>query len=60
VIVLCPTCLVQYDDQFRLTLCPHPTFAANDGHNNHKHHPKAYLSTDPTTQRDYTAPLHKD
>lgn len=42
-IVLCPTCSWTFDDQFRLTYCPHDTFAANDGMNNHAHHPDAHL-----------------
>jgi hypothetical protein len=57
-IILCPVCLSEFDDEFRSTLCPHATFPANDGRNNHKHHPKAYLSSDPSTERSYKAPLY--
>jgi hypothetical protein len=35
------------DDAFRYTICPHPTFAANDGQNNFAHHPESYLATAP-------------
>lgn len=57
-IVKCDNCPAEYDDEFRSSICPHDTFAANDGRNHHVHHPKAYLSTDPTTERGYTAPLY--
>lgn len=43
-IVQCPTCFALFDDEFRLTICPHDTFAANDGQNNFAHHPESYLS----------------
>lgn len=58
-IVTCPDCLAQYDDEFRWTMCPHQPFQANDGKGNFAYHHKSFLSTDPTTQRDYTAPLYK-
>lgn len=46
-----------YEDVFRLTLCPHRTFPANDGKNNFASHSEAYLSrfypegVDPNTVR---------
>lgn len=43
-IVKCDTCTRSYDDAFRSTICPHDTFAANDGDNNFAHHPESYLS----------------
>ena len=58
-IVKCEQCSKEFDDEFRSTLCPHETFAANDGRNQFQHHPKAFLSSDPETQRTYQAPLHK-
>lgn len=42
-IVLCEKCKKRFDDEFRLTFCPHDTFAANDGENNHRHYPESYL-----------------
>lgn len=33
----CNTCWIEYDDEFRSTLCPHPTFPANDGNNTFQH-----------------------
>ena len=33
----CRTCYVEYDDEFRSTLCPHLTFPANDGSNAFRH-----------------------
>jgi len=42
-IVTCKKCGSRFDDEFRLTFCPHETFAANDGQNNFRHHPEAYL-----------------
>jgi hypothetical protein len=47
-IVTCPDCRVRFDDAYRWTICPHETFAANDGQNNFAHHPEAHLSP-PTT-----------
>jgi hypothetical protein len=44
-IVECPKCHTRYDDAYRWTICPHETFAANDGQNNHAHHPESYIST---------------
>ncbi len=43
-IVQCGQCSRWFDDQFRFTNCPHPTFAANDGVNNFSHHHDAYIS----------------
>lgn len=44
-LIQCTTCLLAFDDEFRDTLCPHKTFAANDGSNRFAHHPDAYLGT---------------
>jgi hypothetical protein len=41
--VRCGTCNLYFEDEFRMTYCPHDTFAANDGNNNFAHHPEAYL-----------------
>lgn len=43
-IVKCKKCQMYFDDEFRLTVCPHRTFMANDGRNNFEHHPYSYLS----------------
>lgn len=43
-IVECRKCLSAFDDEFRTTICPHETFAANDGNNNFAHYPESYLS----------------
>lgn len=45
-IVQCSTCAMYFDDAFRLTICPHDTFAANDGNNIFTHYPDSYLSKD--------------
>lgn len=37
-------CGRRFDDEFRSTLCPHDTFAANDGRNRFAHHPESYIS----------------
>lgn len=42
-IVLCKSCDLHFDDEYRTTICPHQTFAANDGENNFAHHPNSYL-----------------
>lgn len=42
-IIMCKTCCARFDDEFRSTICPHATFAANDGHNNFAHHPESHL-----------------
>jgi hypothetical protein len=42
-IVTCPECHRRYDDEFRWTICPHETFAANDGRNNFAHHPESVI-----------------
>lgn len=39
----CESCNWTYDDEFRSTICPHDTFAANDGNNNFAHHPDSVL-----------------
>ena len=41
--MVCDDCNMAFEDVYRSTLCPHDTFAANDGHNNFAHHPEAYL-----------------
>lgn len=43
-IIQCEQCSKYYDDEFRNTSCPHNTFSANDGQNNFKHYPDAWLS----------------
>ena len=42
-IVRCEKCRKYFDDEFRLTYCPHDTFPANDGHNHFEHHRDSYL-----------------
>lgn len=44
-IVICKDCDARYDDQYRTTICPHDTFAANDGQNHFAHHPESELRT---------------
>jgi hypothetical protein len=44
VIIECPDCKREFEDIYRSTICPHETFAANDGKNNFAHHAEAYLS----------------
>lgn len=39
----CGNCGARFDDEFRTTICPHETFAANDGNNNFAHHPESIL-----------------
>lgn len=41
--VYCAQCDTRYDDEFRTTICPHETFAANDGKNNFAHHPESFI-----------------
>lgn len=41
--VFCLDCGSMYDDEFRLTYCPHDTFLANDGQNNFAHHPESLI-----------------
>ncbi len=43
-IMLCATCKMYFDDEFRDTGCPHAAFPANDGKNNLTINPNAYLS----------------
>ncbi len=43
-IVRCEECKKYFEDEFRSYVCPHYTFAANDGNNNFAHHPESYLS----------------
>lgn len=50
-IVSCDKCRARFDDEYRLTVCPHHTFAANDGNNNFSHHPESYImEVDPLFQ----------
>jgi hypothetical protein len=51
-IVQCPDCKRRFDDEFRTTICPHETFAANDGLNNFAHHPESYLGAFPAERID--------
>lgn len=39
----CVKCNARFDDEFRTTICPHETFAANDGKNHFQHHPESVL-----------------
>ena len=48
-IVTCVRCGAEFDDEFRWTICPHETFAANDGRNNFQHHPGSTLIPRTTT-----------
>ena len=58
-IVQCDSCKRYFDNEFRLTYCPHDTFAANDGKNNFAHHPESYLSSEaPKSMRDHPHLLH--
>jgi hypothetical protein len=41
--IQCSKCNARFDDEFRTTICPHETFAANDGRNNFAHHPETPL-----------------
>lgn len=43
-IIKCSNCPKFYDDQFRLTICPHNTFSANDGWNNFGYYPASWLA----------------
>jgi hypothetical protein len=45
-IVKCWICGKRFDDCYRTTICPHETFAANDGNNNFAHHPESFLEDD--------------
>jgi hypothetical protein len=46
-VVHCALCTQWYDDEYRVTFCPHDTFLANDGTNRFAHHPRAYLAKVP-------------
>lgn len=50
-IVLCRHCEKYFDDEYRDTICPHDTFAANDGENRFAHHPGSYLSSSPPPEQ---------
>jgi hypothetical protein len=52
VIILCSECHRRFDDQFRWTICPHQTFAANDGQNNFAHHPESFRSAEEAPRTD--------
>lgn len=62
-IITCPNCQRTFQDEYRTTICPHETFAANDGQNNFAHHSEAHLS--PAIERksmtlnDYAAEVHQ-
>lgn len=49
-IIKCLECNKYFDDEFRTTSCPHDTFSANDGKNNFKHYPGAWLNDKPAIQ----------
>ena len=53
-IAQCDSCKRYFDNEFRLTYCPHGTFAANDGNNNFVHHPESYLSEVPKRAQEVT------
>lgn len=42
---------MSFDDEYRTTICPHETFAANDGANNFAHHPESHLAPADELQR---------
>ena len=44
-IIQCGDCGRRFDDEYRWTICPHETFAANDGRNNFAHHPESHLDS---------------
>jgi hypothetical protein len=46
-IIRCYKCGARFDDEYRSTICPHETLAANDGRNNFAHHPESLLDTGP-------------
>ena len=46
-IIQCNKCKMYYDDQFRLTICPHNTFSANDGWNYFRHYPESWYHVQP-------------
>ncbi len=46
-VVTCPKCGARFEDEYRTWVCPHDTFAANDGQNNFAHHPEALLALPP-------------
>lgn len=46
-IVKCQHCPMWFEDSYRTTICPHDTFAANEGANNFRHHAEAYLGNRP-------------
>jgi len=45
-IVRCQSCKIYYDDEFRLTECPHQAFPANDGNGNFTVHDDSYCSAE--------------
>ncbi len=49
-IVQCPKCRMYYEDSYRWTICPHQTFAANDGANNFAYHDESYLDKEPPSE----------
>lgn len=53
--VACLRCMKTYDDTFRLTYCPHETFAANDGKNKFRHHKESKVEDVPV-HRSYDDP----
>jgi hypothetical protein len=50
-IIQCEKCKKHFDDEYRWTICPHETFAANDGKNNFAHYPESYLEEETNGQR---------
>lgn len=43
-ITTCNLCKATYDDEFRLTICPHNLFPANDGQNNFRLHTESVIT----------------
>lgn len=50
-IVYCNKCKKYYDDEFRLTYCPHQVFPANDGKNNFEWKYDSYISDKPSENK---------
>ena len=58
-IIPCKACGLKFDDEFRTTICPHPTFAANDGNNTFTHHPDSYVEQRQDFHNDHTRDYRK-
>ena len=51
-IVQCEKCGAYFEDEYRLTTCPHLAFNANDGYNNFAVHEDAYLDVNPPSEQE--------